>query len=130
MLVPHKKQHLPLLAGLVFSLCFVFHYRNTDHIYGRWSFSLRSHDSEFSANRTLGFGAIVVISKEGSMRRHALLQAANVTDLDFTIPEQPKWTEHDIQSFRDGHDDGVQHGSLLAWMGHHHALQWQALHLV
>ena len=128
MLVPHKKQHLPLLTGLVFTLFFVFHYRNTNQIYRRWSFSIRSHDYELPANRTLGFGAVVVISKERPNRRHALLQAANVTELDLTIPKQPEWSEDDIQSFRDGHDDGVQHGSLLAWMGHHNALQWQARH--
>jgi hypothetical protein len=66
----------------------------------------------------------VVVSKEDSKRRHALLQAANVTGLDLVIPQQPDWTENQIEKFRNGQVDDVQHGSLLAWMGHYNALQW------
>lgn len=75
------------------------------------------------ANSTLGFGAVIVVSKDGSERRHALVQAANVTDLHLTIPKQPQWTEGDVQKFIDGQDD-VQRGSILAWLGHHNALRW------
>lgn len=69
-------------------------------------------------NSTLGFGSIYVVSKENSPRRHNLLQAANITELDFTIPVQPKWTPKDL----DGHPK-IGKGSLMAWLGHLHSLR-------
>ncbi|KAK1756753.1 glycosyltransferase family 25 protein [Echria macrotheca] len=71
------------------------------------------------ANSTLGFGAIYVVSKADSPRRHGLLQAANVTDIDLTIPSQPKWTEKDFGS----PERKSSRGSLLAWLGHLHLLR-------
>ncbi|KAJ4351347.1 uncharacterized protein N0V89_006687 [Didymosphaeria variabile] len=124
MLSPSRKRPLPLLVGLVLTLLFCFYYKNTDGIYIRWTASTASKQAKLAANRTLGFGAVVVVSKEGSDRRHALMQQANVTDFDLTIPKQPHWTESDVQKFRNGQEDGVQHGSILAWMGHLNALRW------
>jgi hypothetical protein len=72
----------------------------------------------FRTNSTLGFGTIYVVSKENSPRRHNLLQAANITELDFTIPVQPKWTADDL----DGHPN-IGKGSLMAWLGHLHSLR-------
>ena len=76
------------------------------------------HATAFGANSTLGFGRIYVVSKEDSPRRHGLLQAANITELDLTIPVQPEWTDADLDvPFKIGK------GSLLAWLGHLHALR-------
>jgi len=69
-------------------------------------------------NSTLGFGDIYVVSKENSPRRHNLLQAANITELDFTIPVQPKWTADDLAVRPD-----MGKGSLMAWLGHLHSLR-------
>ena len=115
---------MPLLVGLVLTLLFCFHNRDTDSIYIPWASSIESQHSKLPANRTLGFGAVVVVSKAGSDRRHALIQQANVTDFDLTIPKQPQWTEGDVHKFRNGQEDDVQHGSILAWMGHLNALRW------
>jgi hypothetical protein len=110
MLAPSRKRPLPLLVVLAVAVL-LFIFQKNDCIRSRWA-SYRSSNVEIPANRTLGFGAIVVVSKEGSARRHALLQAANVTDIELTIPQQPQWTESE--------------GSLLAWMGHLNVLQWSA----
>lgn len=69
-------------------------------------------------NSTLGFGAIYVVSKSDSPRRHGLLQSANVTELDLTIPAQPKWTQKDLD-----HANIHSKGSLMAWLGHRHLLR-------
>lgn len=124
MLAPNRRVPLPLLVGLVLTLLVCFRYRNNERIYFPWLPPLDLRHTQLPANRTLGFGAVVVVSKEGSRRQHALLQQANVTDFDLTIPKQPKWTETDVQDFVNGQTDGVQHGSILAWMGHLNALQW------
>lgn len=76
-----------------------------------------------SSNSTLGFGQIYVVSQKESKRRHSLIQAANVTELQLNIPDQPTWTEYDIQDFRLPQDSTILKGSLLAWLGHIHALQ-------
>ena len=71
-----------------------------------------------ATNATLGFGRIYVVSKEDSPRRPGLLQAANVTELDLTIPIQPTWTKGDLE----GHKC-IGRGSVLAWLGHLHSLR-------
>jgi hypothetical protein len=125
MLAPSRKRPLPLLFALTFALFFLTYHRNdADRIYLKLTASLESQHARTAANRTLGFGAVVVVSKENSLRRHALLQAANVTDIDLTIPMQPQWTEADVETFRNGQENNVQYGSILAWMGHHNALRW------
>lgn len=123
MLAPRKRP-LPLLVALTLFLVVFFYHRDADRIYLQWASSIEALPQKLPANKTLGFGAVVVVSKEGSDRRHSLLQAANVTDINLTIPQQPKWTEGDVQKFRNGQEDGVQRGSILAWMGHRNALRW------
>jgi hypothetical protein len=119
-----RKRPLPLLAVLTFVLVLILYHRDhADRIYQQWSTSMESHPMKLPANSTLGFGAVVVVSKDGSERRHALLQAANVTDVQLTIPAQPQWTEGDVQRFINGQSN-VQRGSILAWLGHHNALRW------
>lgn len=119
-----RKRPLPLLAALTLLLIVVFYHRDhADRLYQQWSTSIESRPIKLPANTTLGFGAVVVVSKHGSDRRHALVQAANVTNIDLTIPDQPQWTEGDLHRFIDGQDN-VQRGSVLAWLGHHNALRW------
>lgn len=76
-----------------------------------------------SSNSTLGFGRIYVVSQQGSPRRKSIIQAANVTELQLTIPLQPNWTEADQRNFRLAKDSSINKGSLLAWLGHLHALR-------
>jgi hypothetical protein len=119
-----RKRPTPLLCTLTLIVIVLFyHSSNADRIYQQWSSPIESRPVNLPANSTLGFGAVVVISKEGSDRRHALVQSANVTDVHLTIPKQPVWTEGDLQRFIDGQEN-VQRGSILAWLGHHNALRW------
>ncbi|KNG45757.1 glycosyltransferase family 25 protein [Stemphylium lycopersici] len=119
-----RKRPAPLLLLFVLVLIGIwYHSRDTDRIYLEWLSSIESQPTKIPANRTLGFGAVVVVSKEGSSRRRPLIQAANVTDFDLTIPRQPEWTEGDVQRFINGQPD-AQKGSILAWLGHHNALRW------
>jgi hypothetical protein len=119
-----RKRPTPLLCTLTLIVIVLFyHSSNADRIYQQWSSPIESHPANLPANSTLGFGAVVVISKEGSDRRHALVQSANVTDVNLTVPKQPVWTEGDLQRFIDGQEN-AQRGSILAWLGHHNALRW------
>ncbi|KAK7556835.1 hypothetical protein IWX49DRAFT_13061 [Phyllosticta citricarpa] len=99
-----------------------------------WSASSKSFRSSFAlsaaarsaivpVNSTLGFGAIYVVSKENSPRRKGLLQAANVTEIDLTLPVQPQWTLEDEDNFRLPENSTLGRGSLLAWLGHLHSLK-------
>ncbi|KAF2028825.1 hypothetical protein EK21DRAFT_69022 [Setomelanomma holmii] len=123
MLASRKRPTALLLALTLVLIVLFYHSSDADRIYQQWSSSLESRPLKLPANRTLGFGAVVVVSRDGSDRRHALVQAANVTDFDLTIPKQPNWTEGDLQRFIDGQEK-AQRGSMLAWLGHHNALRW------
>ncbi len=76
-----------------------------------------------SSNATLGFGRIYVVSKEDSPRRKNLLHAANITELQPTIPAQPTWSEAERAAFKAKEGSTIGEGSLLAWMGHLHILR-------
>lgn len=119
-----RKRPLSLFVAVTFVILFLSINSDRGRLYVQWASSIELLAQEFPANRTLGFGAVVVVSKEGSRRRHALLQAANVTDIDLTIPKQPTWTEGDIELFRNNEDRNRYKGSILAWLGHHNALKW------
>ncbi len=82
------------------------------------SISTTNSAAVLATNATLGFGRIYVVSTEDSPRRPGLLKAANVTELDLTIPIQPTWTKDDLE----GHK-GIRRGSVLAWLGHLHSLR-------
>ncbi|KAF2144064.1 glycosyltransferase family 25 protein [Aplosporella prunicola CBS 121167] len=84
---------------------------------------LTSVNAVLPTNSTLGFGAIYVLSKDDSPRRERLIQAANVTEIDLTIPVQPHWTLDDEENFRLPVNSTVGRGSLLAWLGHLHILR-------
>ena len=66
----------------------------------------------------------MAVSREGSPRREGLLLAANITEIDITIPVQPKWTDEDVSEFRADRDSRISKGSALAWLGHLNALRW------
>ena len=132
MLAAARPKTLPLLAAATVLLIIFFYHRNSEFIRLQWTTatatsspsSIATEPQRHPANKTLGFGAVLVVSKEGSERRHSLLQAANVTDIELTIPHQPTWTEGDVESFVDGQEDYVQKGSILAWLGHLNVLRW------
>ncbi|KAL5430672.1 hypothetical protein PMIN06_012476 [Paraphaeosphaeria minitans] len=93
--------------------------------------SLRVSHANFSSegvyknvNATLGFGAIVAVSHAASPRRDGLLWSANLTGIDITIPEQPQWTDGQLQAFKSPQGSRISRGSALAWMGHLNALRW------
>jgi hypothetical protein len=125
-MIAPRKRPATVLALAVFALFLFFYPREHGSIpiYSKFSSSVPAFSSDKSpANSTLGFGAILVVSKEGSSRRPGLLQAANVTDIDLTIPKQPTWTDEQVDAFRNGEEAGTR-GSIMAWMGHHNALRW------
>ena len=78
-----------------------------------------------AANATLGFGGLFVVSGPGSPRRAHLEQAAAVTELDLTIPEQIAWTGEDVLNFRWDNvtESKVGVGSVKAWLSHHLVLK-------
>ncbi|KAH7386022.1 hypothetical protein BKA66DRAFT_415746 [Pyrenochaeta sp. MPI-SDFR-AT-0127] len=123
MLASRKRSTSLLLAFTLVLVILYYRSDDADRIYEQWLSSIESRPVKMPANRTLGFGAVVVVSKDASERRHSLVHAANVTDFDLTIPQQPDWTEGDVQRFINGQDN-VQRGSILAWLGHHNALRW------
>lgn len=64
------------------------------------------------------------MSKQGSKRRQGMLDAANLTDIEIVIPEQPKWTEADVNTVKDKGNSIISKGSAMAWLGHMNAVQW------
>ncbi|KAI9659311.1 MAG: hypothetical protein M1821_001569 [Bathelium mastoideum] len=76
------------------------------------------------ANATLGFGALVVVSGADSPRLDRLIQAANVSGLELHVPQQPKWSEQDVDNFRNSTQSDMGIGSILAWLAHNKAIQW------
>jgi hypothetical protein len=82
---------------------------------------------ETPANSTLGFGALLAVSPASSPRRHGLLQAANVTEIEIIFPELPIFKDEDAQNFRAAstiEEKGLTNGMVFAWMSHLHVLKW------
>lgn len=103
-------------AVAILSQCFLaYQYFSTD--LQTW------HYTEGPANSTLGFGAVYVVSRPDSPRRHSLRNAAILTSLDITIPIQPIWTDGDVASIQASENSTIDRGSVLAWLGHQNALQ-------
>ena len=67
---------------------------------------------------------MVAVSRPGSARREGLLLAANITEIDITIPPQPIWTDEQVNEIRADRDSRISRGSALAWLGHLNALRW------
>lgn len=128
MLAPRRRPvHLLVIVAF---FTFLFFYRKAAREIYRAQFpgstrskSLTENDR---ANATLGFGAVAVVSKDGSSRRPLLLQAANVTNILLTIPSQPQWTDEDLKKFNSSDESptGPSTGSIYAWLGHHNVLRW------
>jgi len=76
------------------------------------------------ANSTLGFGAVVAVSRATSPRQESLILAANITEIDVTIPSQPSWTDADLMTIVADHGSQITRGSALAWLGHLNVLRW------
>ncbi|KAJ9612348.1 hypothetical protein H2200_003945 [Cladophialophora chaetospira] len=76
---------------------------------------------EAAANATLGFHKLLTLSSKPSWRTRGLLAAAKLTELDFTIPPQPRNPEDFVVAFENiGRDQGKtpKHGSATAWIAH------------
>ncbi|KAK6432784.1 hypothetical protein LTR95_011044 [Oleoguttula sp. CCFEE 5521] len=117
---------LLLALALLLSITIV---RQTDigrirHVAHSITNSLRPLDTGAHANKTLGFGAIIAVSRPSSPRREGLIRAANITDIDITIPDQPQWSEEDIAKLRAAENSTITRGSALAWLGHLNALHY------
>ena len=78
-----------------------------------------------AANGTLGFGGLYVVSGPGSPRREHIEQAAAVTELNITIPQQVSWTDQDISNFRveNASESHIGEASVKAWLSHHLVLK-------
>lgn len=78
-----------------------------------------------AANATLGFGGLYVVSGPGSPRRPHLEEAAAVTELNLTIPDQVAWSDQDVSNFRvkNVSESNIGEGSVKAWLSHHLVLQ-------
>ncbi|KAL2354650.1 hypothetical protein BJ546DRAFT_1060943 [Cryomyces antarcticus] len=77
-----------------------------------------------AANATLGFGAVLVVSRPTSPRREGLLIAANITEIDISIPRQPSWADENVRGVQAVEHSRIGRGSALAWLGHLNALRW------
>ena len=112
-----------LIQILAAAACFlILYYLNWLPIFP--SFYTTSSSPIKAANATLGFGALVVVSGAESQRLDRLIQAANVTGLELQVPQQPKWSEQDVNNFRDSVQSDMGVGSILAWLAHNRAIQW------
>jgi len=122
MLTPRSTGLYLLFALLVFAL---YVYLQTSESSSSSSFSFSTKNSV--ANATLGFGSIYVVSGPGSPRRDGLIQSANVTELEFTIPSLPDWTDRQVKDFRDDSEKSViKNGSIKAWLSHN-VILWDFL---
>lgn len=65
----------------------------------------------------------MAVSRQQSPRREGLIVAANITEIDISIPIQPIWTESDVSHLRAKNDSTITRGSALAWLGHLNALR-------
>ncbi|KAF1808864.1 hypothetical protein P152DRAFT_404563 [Eremomyces bilateralis CBS 781.70] len=115
------KRHFLVVAAFILIYYCVFR----DTLNSSYHGLISSFSSLGPANSTLGFGAVYVVSGLNSPRRFGLVQAANVTGIDLTIPTQPIWTDHDERKF---YEDGFGNittttGSIRAWLAHDSVLQ-------
>lgn len=113
----------PIYVLLALALCTLFfYYRSSIGISPTLGVS---GDLAGAANATLGFGGLYVVSGPGSPRRQHLEQAAAVTELRLTIPEQVAWSDGDIKDFRwpNETESRIGTGSAKAWLSHHLVLK-------
>ncbi|KZF23152.1 glycosyltransferase family 25 protein [Xylona heveae TC161] len=115
----HRRVQLALLSFLCLIAIYIFFKSSS------LAFDQSFEPTELQpANETLGFGAILVVSRAGSPRRESLIRAANLTELEMRIPPQPVWSSEDITALQAGESSTLDRGSALAWLGHLNALRW------
>lgn len=115
----HFREGLCFLVALAITGQFLLAYRHCSiHLP-----SLTGPKHERTANSTLGFGNIYAVSREGSPRRHSLIEAVALTNLDITIPVQPSWTDQEIADIYASENSTMTRGSALAWLGHRNVLE-------
>jgi hypothetical protein len=73
------------------------------------------------------FAGIIAVSKKNSHRRSSLIRAANLTGIDIIIPDQPVWTDADVESVKTKQLSVISRGSAMAWLGHLNALKWYVI---
>lgn len=114
----------PTYILLAIVLCALFFYYHSSLGVGSPSLD-GSSTIKGAANATLGFGGLYVVSGPGSPRRQHLEQAAAVTELQLTIPEQVSWSDADISDFRwdNETESRIGVGSAKAWLSHHLVLK-------
>ena len=118
-----------LLAFFLLGAFFYFHSAVTTHIPPQVNIigggNSTDDQSSGATNATLGFGALYVVSAPGSTRRNHLEQAAAVTGLQLTIPQQIAWSEQDITRFKWHNQEAsrIGAGSIMAWLSHHLVLK-------
>ncbi|GAB7362866.1 hypothetical protein MBLNU230_g3168t1 [Neophaeotheca triangularis] len=79
-----------------------------------------------AANATLGFGGLFVVSAPASPRRTHLQQAAAITELQLTIPQQVEWNDEHVREFQyhnETYQSVIGAGSVKAWLSHHLVLR-------
>jgi hypothetical protein len=76
------------------------------------------------------FDGIIAVSKKDSHRRSSLIHAANLTGIEILIPDQPLWTDEDVESVKTDELSLISRGSAMAWLGHLNALRWYVWALV
>ncbi|KAF2769719.1 hypothetical protein EJ03DRAFT_271728 [Teratosphaeria nubilosa] len=120
-----ERRRVYVAAALVFLL--VLLWQSSDR-FGRSAVRFTRSGGNFlkgvvPANSTLGFSAVYAVSRAGSPRREGLLFASNITEIEITIPEQPQWSDEDVNSLRAEKNSAITRGSALAWLGHLNALR-------
>ncbi len=66
------------------------------------------------------------MSTSTSVFRASLQLSAELTGLIIDIPDQPIWTDSDINHLKSSRNSSLKHGAAKAWLGHLNALRWYA----
>jgi len=112
------KMFLAVAAGLIVLL---FLSRETIKPLTGYHFDRLVHADDTAANQTLGFQKVMVLSRHPSWRTRGLRAAANITQIELTIPAQPRNPKELVEAFqRIGPDDLIHPltGSATAWLAH------------
>ncbi|EOD46821.1 hypothetical protein GTA08_BOTSDO01405 [Neofusicoccum parvum] len=131
---PRFQRLAAVLIFLVVSLSLWFHSPSLGHGSAANQASAKPPPQPFTAglnytrlhpaNATLGFGAVLAVSRQHSPRQEALFFASNLTGVHITVPRQPQWSDDDLNELKADADSRITRGSALAWLGHLNALKW------
>ncbi|GAM89592.1 hypothetical protein ANO11243_076310 [Dothideomycetidae sp. 11243] len=70
-----------------------------------------------AGNATLGFNAVLALSRGTKWRVNGLNAAANASGISLLIPAQPVWSKEFVHSF-EAFGPVDAHGAAMAWLGH------------